>query len=52
MEDMLQLHNESLLKDNANCDKLISDTEKNIKLLEKKLEDVSKMGLTRLGTNM
>jgi bacterioferritin (cytochrome b1) len=52
MEDMLQLHNESLIKDNANCDKLISDTEENIKMLEKKLEDVSKMGLTRLGTNM
>ena len=52
MENLKKIHNDSLIKDIGMSNKLISETEKNIKLLEKKLEDVSKMGLTRLGTNM
>jgi predicted Rossmann fold nucleotide-binding protein DprA/Smf involved in DNA uptake len=52
MEDMKLIHNQAILKDNAKCHTLISETQENIKMLEKTLSEVSKMGLTQLETNM
>jgi len=43
MENIKQLHNSVLIKDNCNCDKLISEIEENIK----KLDKVYKMVLSR-----
>ena len=50
MENIKQLHNSILLKENDTCNKLISDTQENIKLLERELDKVSKMSLTKFGT--
>jgi hypothetical protein len=52
MEDMKLIHNQAILKDNAKCHTLISETQENIKMLEKTLSEVSKMGLTQLESNM
>ena len=52
MEAMKLIHNQAILKDNAKCHTLISETQENIKMLEKTLSEVSKMGLTQLETNM
>ena len=50
MENIKQLHNSVLIKDNCNCDKLISEIEENIK----KLDKAYRMCLTRnrLDTHM
>ena len=50
MENIKQLHNSILLKENDTCNKLISETQENIKLLERELDKVSKMSLTKFGT--
>ena len=50
MESTKQLHNESLIKDNVKCNTLISETELNIKKLEKELDKISKLGSTKFGT--
>ena len=48
MKQMQILYNDSIIKDNYKCHTLISETEENIKLLEKTFAEVSKMGLTQL----
>ena len=50
MENLKKIHNDSLITDIGLCNKLISDTEKNIKKLEEELVKVSKMGFTKFGT--
>jgi len=48
MENLKKIHNDSLIKDIEMCNKLISETEANIKKLEEEIDKVSKMGLTKL----
>jgi chromosome segregation ATPase len=46
MENLKKIHNDSLIKDIGMSNKLISETEANIKKLEEELDKVSKMGFT------
>ena len=50
MENLKKIHNDSLIKDIGMSNKLISETEANIKKLEEELYKVSKMGFTNFET--
>ena len=50
MENLKKIHNDSLIKDIGMSNKLISETEANIKKLEEELYKVSKMGFTNFQT--
>jgi len=50
MENLKKIHNDSLIKDIGMSNKLISETEANIKKLEEELDKVSKMGFTNFET--
>jgi len=50
MENLKKIHNDSLIKDIAMCNKLIIETQSNIAKLDKELDKISTMGLIKIGT--